>query len=86
MGRILLEPDEKCIKKILIKKIIKTAILDILLQSNTAENSARMINMGKASDNADVLIKNLRILYNQTRQTAITNEIIEITNGSILKK
>ena len=42
--------------------------------------------MGKASDNADVLIKNLRILYNQTRQTAITNEIIEITNGSILKK
>ena len=86
LGRILLEPDEKCIKKILIKKIIKTAILDILLQSNTAENSARMINMGKASDNADVLIKNLRILYNQTRQTAITNEIIEITNGSILKK
>ena len=32
--------------------------------------------MGKASDNADVLIKNLRILYNQTRQTSITNEII----------
>jgi len=86
LGKVLLEPDEKCIKKILIKKIIKTAILDILLQSNTAENSARMINMGKASDNADVLIKNLRILYNQTRQTAITNEIIEITNGSILKK
>jgi F-type H+-transporting ATPase subunit gamma len=70
----------------LIKKIIKTAILDILLQSNTSENSARMINMGKASDNADVLIKNLRILYNQTRQTSITNEIIEITNASILKK
>ena len=70
----------------MIKKIIKAAILYILLQSNTAENSARMINMGKASDNADVLIKNLRILYNQTRQTAITNEIIEITNGSILKK
>lgn len=86
LGINIFEPDEESIKKILVKKILKATALSILLQSNTAENSARMINMGKASDNADVLIKNLRILYNQTRQTAITNEIIEITNGSILKK
>ena len=85
-GTAIFEPDEESIKKTLIKKIIKIKVLYILLQSNTAENNARMINMGKASDNADILIKNLRILYNQTRQTAITNEIIEIGNGYILKK
>lgn len=60
---------------------IQTQIIKALFESCVAEHSARMFNMSKATDNAEVLLKKLRILYNQMRQASITNEIIEISAG-----
>ena len=60
---------------------IQTQIIKALFESCVAEHSARMFNMSKATDNAEVLLKRLRILYNQMRQASITNEIIEISTG-----
>ena len=56
--------------------------LRVIYESNASEHASRMITMNKANDNAESLIKSLRILYNQTRQAAITNEIIEISAGA----
>jgi len=56
--------------------------LRVIYESNASEHASRMITMNKANDNAESLIKSLRILYNQTRQSAITNEIIEISAGA----
>lgn len=53
-----------------------------LCQSLVAEHGARMTAMSKASDNADVLIKELNLKYNKLRQSAITNELLEIVSGA----
>mgnify|MGYP000209290183 CR=1 FL=1 len=52
------------------------------LESNAAEHGARMTTMSKATDNADELLKELRITYNTTRQATITQEISEIVAGA----
>ena len=54
----------------------------ILLDSNAAEQGARMTAMHQATENANDLIKELTKTYNNTRQSAITNEIVEITAGA----
>jgi F-type H+-transporting ATPase subunit gamma len=53
-----------------------------LAESLTAEYAARMTSMHKATENAIQLQKELKLRYNKARQAAITNEIIEITNGA----
>ena len=60
---------------------VQSQIIKALFESCVAEHSARMFNMSKATDNAEALLKRLRILYNQMRQASITNEIIEISAG-----
>ena len=74
----LLEPDKDTILNSLIEKylLVKTRI--ILLDSFTAEHSARMLAMKLATDNADELIDTLTLLKNKARQTAITKEVLEI--------
>jgi F-type H+-transporting ATPase subunit gamma len=54
----------------------------MLLESNAAEQGARMMAMDNATTNAGELIKSLRLQYNRARQDAITTEIIEITSGA----
>lgn len=53
-----------------------------LCQSLVAEHGARMTAMSKASENAEVLIKELNLRYNKLRQSAITNELLEIVSGA----
>ncbi|MDE6492997.1 MAG: ATP synthase F1 subunit gamma [Bacteroidales bacterium] len=53
-----------------------------LCQSAVAEHGARMTAMSKASDNAEALIKELNLKYNKMRQSAITNELLEIVSGA----
>jgi len=58
-----------------------------LLDSFASEQGARMTAMHQATDNASELLKSLTIAYNNARQTAITNEILEIVSGAnALKK
>ncbi len=54
-----------------------------MLDSLTSEHAARMLAMQTADDNANDLLKELTLLYNKTRQQAITNELIDIMSGKI---
>ncbi|MDR2402297.1 MAG: ATP synthase F1 subunit gamma [Cytophagales bacterium] len=78
----LFEPSKSEILKSFIPFKLKTDLTHLIFESNASEQAARMINMTKATDNAEALIKSLRMLYNQSRQTMITNEIIEISAGA----
>ena len=56
-----------------------------MLDSAAAEQSARMMAMQIATDNADELLQSLRIQYNKQRQQAITNELLDIMGGTSLR-
>jgi F-type H+-transporting ATPase subunit gamma len=76
------QPDQEEIITGLIPKSLKVQFFKALLDSNAAENGARMTAMDKATDNAGELLKQLRLTYNRTRQAAITKEILEIVGGA----
>ena len=61
---------------------LKVQLFKALLDSNAAENGARMTAMDKATENAGELLKELRLSYNRSRQAAITKEILEIVGGA----
>lgn len=76
------EPSRDFIFQELIPKSLKIQFYKTLLESNASEHGARMTAMDKATDNADDLLKELRLTYNRTRQAAITKEILEIVGGA----
>jgi F-type H+-transporting ATPase subunit gamma len=53
-----------------------------VLENNASEQSAQMIAMRNATDNANELIEDLTLVYNKTRQANITREMIEIASGA----
>lgn len=76
------EPDKDSLIAELVPKILKTQFFRYLLESNASEHGARMTAMDKASDNANEILKDLRIAYNRARQAAITTELTEIVSGA----
>jgi F-type H+-transporting ATPase subunit gamma len=78
----IFEPSEKEIFAELIPKTLKIQFYKALLESNASEHGARMTAMDKATDNAKELLKDLKLVYNRTRQAAITKEILEIVGGA----
>jgi F-type H+-transporting ATPase subunit gamma len=76
------QPDRNEIVEGLIPKSLKVQLFKAVLDSNAAENGARMTAMDKATDNAGELLKELRLTYNRSRQAAITKEILEIVGGA----
>ena len=76
------EPSQSELLEQMIPLRLSTQLYAALLESNTAEHSARMTAMSKASENATSILKDLRITYNKTRQASITNEILEIAAGA----
>lgn len=66
----------------LIPKSLKVQLFKSVIDSNAAENGARMTAMDKATENAGELLKDLKLTYNRTRQAAITKEILEIVAGA----
>jgi F-type H+-transporting ATPase subunit gamma len=78
----IFEPSKRAIYNSLIPQWLVMQLYRILLDSNAAEQGARMTAMHQATDNATDLIKELQVSYNNARQTAITNEIMEITAGA----
>lgn len=78
----IFEPDKKDIIKHLIPKILKTQLFKALLDSNASEHGARMTAMDKATENANELLRDLKISYNRARQAAITTELTEIVSGA----
>lgn len=78
----IFEPNRDEIVQKLIPQSLKVSFYKSLLESNAAENGARMTAMDKATENAGELLKELRLTYNRTRQAAITKEILEIVGGA----
>jgi F-type H+-transporting ATPase subunit gamma len=76
------EPNEADIIAELIPKSLKIQLYKAVLESNASEHGARMTAMDKATENAGELLKELRLVYNRTRQAAITKEILEIVGGA----
>lgn len=76
------EPSIEQVLEALIPKWLNLKFYEALADSAASEHGARMIAMHKATDNAKELIRNLKLSYNKARQTAITNEIIEIIGGA----
>ncbi len=76
------EPDKASILNHLIPKHLNVQVWRTLLESNAAEQGARMTAMESATDNAQEMIEKLTVFYNRSRQAAITTEISEIVSGS----
>ncbi len=78
----LLEPSRTYIIEELVPTSLKIQFYKAVLESNASEHGARMTAMDKATENAGELLKELKLMYNRTRQAAITNEILEIVAGA----
>ncbi len=66
----------------LMPKILNTQLYKAILDSNASEHGARMTAMDKASENANEMLRSLKISYNRARQAAITTELTEIVSGA----
>ncbi len=78
----IFEPNKEEILEALVPKAIKVQLYKALLDSFASEHGARMTAMHKATENADELLKDLKLTYNKARQASITNEILEIVGGA----
>ena len=78
----IFEPDVNSIINSLVPELLESTLFQVLLESLASEHGARMTSMHKATDNASELINDLQLSYNKARQSAITNEIIEVTSGA----
>ncbi len=75
-------PNKEDIFNVMLPKSLKLQVYKILLDSFASEQGARMISMTQATDNATELLKELNLSYNKARQSAITNELVEIVSGA----
>jgi F-type H+-transporting ATPase subunit gamma len=78
----IIEPSADQLLQELIPKILRTQLYKTLSDSIASEHGARMTSMTKATDNATEILRELRLKYNNARQSSITNELIEIVSGA----
>ncbi len=78
----IFEPEKEQLLEELVPKILNTQLFKALLDTNASEHGARMVAMDSATNNAQELIRQLKIQYNRERQAAITKEILEIVGGA----
>lgn len=78
----IFEPSKEVLIDELMPKILNTQIFKGVLDSNASEHGARMTAMDKATENAEEMLRSLRISYNRARQAAITTELTEIVSGA----
>jgi F-type H+-transporting ATPase subunit gamma len=78
----IFEPAQEQLVAELMPKILNTQLFKAVLDAHASEHGARMTAMDKASENANELLKVLKISYNRARQAAITTELTEIVSGA----
>jgi F-type H+-transporting ATPase subunit gamma len=78
----IFDPSREELVAVLMPKILNTQLYKAVLDSNASEHGARMTAMDKASENANEMLKHLKITYNRARQAAITTELTEIVAGA----
>lgn len=77
----MFEPNPEVVLGYLLSHYLDIFIYQALLNAKASEQSARMVSMKNATDNADSLIKDLNLEYNKLRQSNITKELLEIAGG-----
>ncbi len=78
----LYEPDAQTVIDELLVRYTESLVYQAVAENMASEQSARMVAMKAATDNAGNLIKELKLVYNKTRQAAITKELSEIVSGA----
>ena len=76
------EPDAKDVLDSLLSRYVEALVYQSVIENSACEQSARMVAMKAATDNAGDLIDELQLIYNKARQAAITQEISEIVGGA----
>ncbi|WP_311437786.1 F0F1 ATP synthase subunit gamma [Hallella colorans] len=79
----IVEPDMETVLSLLVPQMLHLMVYTALLDSVASEHAARMVAMQTATDNADQLLEELSLQFNKSRQTAITNELLDIVGGSV---
>jgi F-type H+-transporting ATPase subunit gamma len=78
----LYEPEAKTVLEQVLTRYIEAVVYQAVSENMASEQSARMVAMKSASDNAATLIDELTLIYNKSRQAAITKELSEIVGGA----
>jgi len=78
----IFEPDQEQLLETLVPSILQLSFHKMVLDTQAGEHGARMTAMDKATDNAEEMLKTLKITYNKARQEAITTELGEIVGGA----
>ena len=78
----IFEPDKKSLLEHLVPSILQTQFYKFNLDTHASEHGARMTAMDNATENAEELMRSLKISYNKARQEAITKELSEIVGGA----
>ena len=76
------EPDARDLIEGLVERYIESLVYQAVVENTACEQAARMIAMKNATDNAEEIVSELTLLYNNARQAAITQEISEIVGGA----
>jgi len=76
------EPDAKELLDSVLRRFVEALVYQMVNENLASEQSARMVAMRAASDNAGTIIEELQLIYNKTRQAAITKELAEIVGGA----
>jgi F-type H+-transporting ATPase subunit gamma len=78
----LYEPDAQSVLDELLTRYVEALVFQAIAENMASEQSARMVAMKSASDNAKKVIDELKLVYNKARQAAITKELSEIVSGA----
>ena len=78
----IFDPSKEELIAELMPKILNTQLFKAVLDANASEHGARMTAMDKATENANEILRSLKISYNRARQAAITTELTEIVSGA----
>ena len=76
------EPTSKAVLAELLPRFVEMEVYHAILESIASEQSARMVAMRNATENANELIEDLTLMYNKARQEMITRELLDITGGA----
>ena len=77
------EPDNLAVLESLLPRFVEMEIYHSVLESIASEQSARMVAMRNATDNANDLMEDLTLVMNKLRQDSITNELLDLVGGQI---
>ena len=77
-----MEPSAEELVDVAVRRVLEAEVLQAVLESRASEEASRMLAMMNASDNASDIIGDLTLVYNNARQSKITQEISEISSGA----